>query len=51
MRKNSFAPKQARSRESLERLMASAREILNEKGIEGATVPRVAARPASAPPR
>jgi AcrR family transcriptional regulator len=47
--KNSFAPKQARSRESLERLMASAREILNEKGIEGATVPRVAARAGLSP--
>jgi AcrR family transcriptional regulator len=49
VRKSSFAPKQARSRESLERLMASAREILNEKGIEGATVPRVAARAGLSP--
>jgi AcrR family transcriptional regulator len=44
MPKKSLAPKQARSRESSARLMAAAREILNEKGIEGATVPRVAAR-------
>jgi len=44
MPKKSLAPKQARSRASLGRLMTAAREILNEKGIEGATVPRVAAR-------
>jgi AcrR family transcriptional regulator len=44
MPKKSLAPKQARSRESLARLMTAAREILNEKGIEGATVPRVASR-------
>lgn len=44
MPKKTLAPKQARSRESLGRLMKAAREILNEKGLESATVPRVAAR-------
>jgi AcrR family transcriptional regulator len=49
MPKKTLAPKQARSRESVERLMKAAREILNEKGIEGATVPRVAARAGLSP--
>ena len=44
MPKKTLAPKQARSRESLGRLMKATREILNEKGVEGATVPRVATR-------
>jgi AcrR family transcriptional regulator len=44
MVRKSLEPKQARSRGSMARLMKAAREILNEKGIEGATVPRVAAR-------
>jgi AcrR family transcriptional regulator len=38
------APQQARSKESQERLMRAAREILNDKGLDAATVPRVAAR-------
>jgi len=38
------APQQARSKESLKRLMRAARQILNEKGLDAATVPRVAAR-------
>jgi AcrR family transcriptional regulator len=49
MPKQTLAPKQARSRESLRRLMKAAHEILNEKGIEGATVPRVAARAGLSP--
>jgi AcrR family transcriptional regulator len=49
MPKKTLAPQQARSRESVERLMKAAREILNEKGIEGATVPRVAARAGLSP--
>jgi len=49
MPKKTLAPQQARSRESVERLMKAAREILNEKGIAGATVPRVAARAGLSP--
>jgi AcrR family transcriptional regulator len=49
MPRKSLVPQQARSRESLGRLMKAAREILNEKGIEGATVPRVAARAGLSP--
>ncbi len=47
--KNTLAPKQARSRDSYERLVKAARELLNDKGIEGATVPRVAARAGLSP--
>lgn len=35
--------KQARSRESLKRLMTAAAKILDEKGLKGATIPRIAA--------
>lgn len=49
MPKKTLAPKQARSRASLGRLMKAARDILNEKGIEGATVPRVASRAGLSP--
>jgi AcrR family transcriptional regulator len=49
MRKKTLAPQQARSRESVERLMKAAREILNEKGMAGATVPKVAARAGLSP--
>lgn len=44
MPKDTLAPKQARSRKTYQRLMKATQELLNEKGIEGATVPRVAAR-------
>ncbi|HXM19030.1 MAG TPA: helix-turn-helix domain-containing protein [Candidatus Tumulicola sp.] len=44
VRKKTLEPQQARSKESQARLMRAAREILNEKGLEAATVPRVAAR-------
>ena len=49
MAKKPLAPQQARSRESLERLMKAARQILNEKGLDGATVPKVAARAGLSP--
>lgn len=35
---------QARSRKSLERLLQAAQEILEKDGLEGATIPRIAAR-------
>ena len=49
MPKKTLAPKQARSRETHDRLMRATRELLNESGIEGATVPRVAARAGVSP--
>ena len=49
MPRKTLAPKQARSRESYDRLMKAARELLNEKGLEGTTVPRVAARAGLSP--
>ena len=49
MPKKTLVPKQARSRETLERLMKATRELLNEKGIEGTTLPRVAARAGVSP--
>jgi AcrR family transcriptional regulator len=36
--------KQARSRETLKRLVTAAAKILDEKGLKGATIPRIAAR-------
>src|SRR5499433_1848190 len=42
MGKNSLAPQQARSRESLRRLMKAAAEVLGQHGLEGATIPRIA---------
>ncbi|HLH06947.1 MAG TPA: helix-turn-helix domain-containing protein [Terriglobales bacterium] len=38
------APKQARSLESMRRLIDAARQILNEDGLEAATIPRIAER-------
>src|SRR5215469_13460059 len=38
MTRPGFAPKQARSRQTHDRLIAAARELLNEKGLEAATV-------------
>ncbi len=38
------APKQARSLESMRRLVDAARQILNEDRLEAATIPRIAAR-------
>jgi AcrR family transcriptional regulator len=36
--------KQERSRETLKRLLKATAQILDEKGLEGATIPRIAAR-------
>ena len=47
--KKSLAPQQTRSRESLHRLLKAATEILQEKGLEGATIPRIAARAGLSP--
>lgn len=44
MAKKPFKVKQSRSRESLQRLLNAAVEVLNERGLEGATIPRIAAR-------
>ena len=44
-----LAPKQARSRESFQRLLAAAREVVAEKGLEGATIPRIAQRAGLSP--
>jgi AcrR family transcriptional regulator len=44
-----LAPKQARSRESFQRLLAAAREVVAEMGLEGATIPRIAARAGLSP--
>lgn len=38
------APKQARSQQSMRRLIDAARQILNEDGLEAATIPRIAER-------
>ncbi|HUB08550.1 MAG TPA: TetR/AcrR family transcriptional regulator [Myxococcales bacterium] len=38
-----FAPRQARSRESERRLLKAAAEVLGQHGVEGATIPRIAA--------
>jgi len=48
-RRKSLAPQQSRSRESLQRLLKAATEILQEKGLEGATIPRIAARAGLSP--
>jgi AcrR family transcriptional regulator len=49
MAKRPFKVKQSRSRESLERLLNAATEVLNERGLEGATIPRIAARAGLSP--
>jgi AcrR family transcriptional regulator len=38
-----LAPQQARSRESLSRLLKAAVEVLGQKGVAGTTIPRIAA--------
>jgi len=38
----SLAPQQARSRESLKRLLQAAAEVLGQHGLAGATIPRIA---------
>ena len=40
---------QARSRESLARLLKAAAEVLNKDGLDGSTIPRIAARAGLSP--
>jgi len=40
--KKTLAPQQARSRESLNKLLKAAQEVLGQHGAEGATIPRIA---------
>ncbi len=49
MAKKPFKVKQSRSRESLQRLVNAATDVLNEGGLEGATIPRIAARAGLSP--
>jgi AcrR family transcriptional regulator len=44
-----LAPQQARSRESLKRLLQAAAAVLEEKGLEGATIPHIAQRAGLSP--
>ena len=49
MAKKPFTVKQSRSRESLQRLLTAATDVLTEGGLEGATIPRIAARAGLSP--
>ena len=40
--KKELAPQQARSRESLNKLLRAAQEVLGQKGVDGATIPVIA---------
>jgi AcrR family transcriptional regulator len=42
MADKTLAPQQARSRESLRKLLKAASEVLGQHGLEGATIPRIA---------
>ncbi len=42
MAKETLAPQQARSRESMRKLLKAAAEVLGQHGLEGATIPRIA---------
>jgi AcrR family transcriptional regulator len=42
VRKKSLEPQQERSRESLQKLLRAAIEVLGQHGVEGATIPRIA---------
>jgi AcrR family transcriptional regulator len=42
MAKKTFAPQQARSRESTRKLLKAAAEVLGQHGVEGTTIPRIA---------
>ena len=42
MAKNTLAPQQERSRESLRKLQKATAEVLGQHGVEGATIPRIA---------
>jgi len=41
-KKNALEPQQARSRESLEKLLSATLEVLGQHGLEGTTIPRIA---------
>jgi len=41
-RKKTLEPQQARSRESLRKLLQAAAEVMGQHGLEGATIPRIA---------
>lgn len=45
----SLVPQQARSRESLRKLLKAAAEVIGQHGIDGATIPRIAAHAALTP--
>src|SRR5215510_495215 len=49
MPSRSLAPQQARSRESLRKLLKAAAEVLGQHGIDGATIPRIAAHAGMTP--
>ena len=49
MPKTTLPAHQARSRESLARLLKAAAEVLDKSGLEGATIPRIAARAGLSP--
>src|SRR5215471_2320095 len=40
--KKALEPQQARRRESLQKLLRAATEVLGQHGVEGATIPRIA---------
>lgn len=42
MANKTLAPQQARSRESMRKLLKAATEVLGQHGLEGATIPRIA---------
>lgn len=42
MRKKTLEPQQARSRESLRKLLKAATEVLGQHGVDGTTIPRIA---------
>ena len=42
MAKKTLEPQQARSRESLRKLLKAAAEVLGQHGVEGTTIPRIA---------
>jgi AcrR family transcriptional regulator len=46
---DALEPQQARSRESLRRLLKAAAEVLGQHGVQGATIPRIAAHASLTP--
>ena len=49
MTREDLAPRQERSRQTLARLLAAAIEVLDRDGLDGATIPRIAATAGIAP--